>query len=109
VSFVSSSSLSATGRYVAFSSFASNLVTGDTNGQFDVFIHDRVTGMTELVSVSSDEVQGDALSVAPTVSRNGRYVASWSDATNLVPGDTNTCPLFFEDPGTCPDIFVRTT
>jgi hypothetical protein len=168
-------SISAGGRYVVFSSFASNLVSDDTNGAFDVFIHDRQTGLTERVSVSSDEVQGNAMSVTPTVSRTGRFVAFYSDATNLVPGDTNdrsdifvrdrtmgttervsvssdeqqadgsspepgvrgfnasgpditpdgryvtffssatnlvpedtnTCPLFFEDPGTCPDAFVR--
>jgi Tol biopolymer transport system component len=82
-------SISANGRYVAFSSFASNLVTGDTNDAFDVFLHDRVTGATERMSVSSDEVQGDAMSVSPSVSRNGRFVAFYSDATNLVPGDTN--------------------
>jgi Tol biopolymer transport system component len=168
-------SIGAGGRYVVFSSFATNLVAGDTNGAFDVFIHDRQTGATELVSVSSDEAQGNAMSVSPSVSRNGRFVAFYSDATNLVtgdtngrsdifvrdrrlgttervsvssdeqqsdgnspepgvrgftasgpditadgryvaffssatnlvPGDTNTCPLFFEDPGTCPDAFVR--
>lgn len=82
-------SISATGRYVAFSSFATNLVPGDTNGHFDVFIHDRLTGMTELISVSSGEALGDAPSTTPTVSRNGRWVAFYSDATNLVAGDTN--------------------
>jgi archaellum component FlaF (FlaF/FlaG flagellin family) len=90
-------SISAGGRYVVFSSFASNLVTGDTNDQFDSFIHDRQTGVTERVSVSSDEVQGNFQSVAPTVSKNGRFVAFYSDATNLVPGDTNDRT----------DIFVR--
>lgn len=53
-------SISANGRSVVFQSFASNLVSGDTNGNFDVFIHDRKNGLTELVSVSSDEAQGDA-------------------------------------------------
>jgi hypothetical protein len=167
--------ISAGGRWVAFSSFATNLVLDDTNGHFDVFIHDRRTGLTELVSVSSDEAQGDDTSSTPSVSANGRWVAFYSiatnlvpgdtnelrdifvrdraagtterasvssdeeqsngtsqdgavrgftasgpditadgrfvaffaSATNLVPGDTNTCPPVFEDPGRCPDAFVR--
>jgi hypothetical protein len=82
-------SISANGRWVVFQSFASNLVPGDTNGHFDVFIHDRKTGLTELVSVNSDEEQGDAPSSRPTVSGNGRLVAFISSATNLVPSDTN--------------------
>ena len=49
-----SPAISADGRYVAFISAASNLVSGDTNGVGDVFVHDRVTGMTERVSVDSD-------------------------------------------------------
>src|SRR6266511_3139918 len=85
----SSNSPSVGGRFVSFVSSASNLVPGDTNGQFDVFIHDRQTGVTERVSVSSNEAQGDATSVTPTVSRDGRFVAFWSDATNLVRDDTN--------------------
>jgi hypothetical protein len=168
-------SISESGRWVAFSSFASNLVPGDTNGAFDVFIHDRATGLTEMASVNSSEALGNASSTTPSVSGNGRLVAFWSDATNLVrrdtnerrdvfvrdraagttervsvnsneqqadgnsedpavrgftasgpditpdgrfvtffasatnlvPGDTNTCPPVFEDPGTCPDVFVR--
>jgi Tol biopolymer transport system component len=168
-------SISPDGRWVAFSSFASNLVRGDTNDTFDVFIHDRETGRTDIVSVSSTGAAGDAISSGPTVSNDGRfvafssdattlvpddtngrkdvfvhdritrttvrasvnsngeqadgtspeagvrgfvastpdvtadgrYVAFFSSATNLVPGDTNSCPLFFEDPGRCPDVFVR--
>lgn len=82
-------SISANGRWVAFSSFATNLVPGDTNGHFDVFIHDRQTGTTELVSVRSNEAQADAPSTSPSVSRDGELVAFKSTATNLVPGDTN--------------------
>lgn len=90
-------SISADGRWVVFSSYASNLVPNDTNGQFDVFIHDRATGLTELVSVDSAGQQADGTSSAPSVSGDGRFVAYWSDATNLVPGDTNARR----------DIFVR--
>jgi uncharacterized repeat protein (TIGR01451 family) len=96
-SSTTATSIGADGRWVAFSSFATNLVPDDTNGAFDSFVHDRQTGLTELVSVSSDEAQGDAQSVAPSVSADGRFVAFWSDATNLVPADTNDRP----------DVFVR--
>ncbi|MFJ5693865.1 DNRLRE domain-containing protein [Arthrobacter sp. NPDC093125] len=81
--------ISADGRYVAFQSFAPNLVPGDTNGQDDVFVHDRVTGSTERVSVASDGTQGDDKSFFPAISGDGRYVAFQSLAPNLVPGDTN--------------------
>ena len=83
-------SISADGRYVAFYSWASNLVSGDTNGASDVFVHDRVTGTTERVSVSSSGEQGDHnASLPPSISADGRFVAFSSDASNLVPGDTN--------------------
>jgi hypothetical protein len=173
-SSTTATSISANGRWVAFSSFASNLVPGDTNGHFDVFVHDRETGLTERVSVSDDEEQADAPSTTPSVSRkglvafysdatnlvaddtnerqdifvrdrtagttervsvssneeqadgdsqhpavrgftasgpditpNGRFVTFYAAATNLVPGDTNTCEFVFDDPGACPDVFVR--
>ena len=82
-------SLSATGRFVAFVSSATNLVPGDTNGFVDVFVRDRVTRSTTLVSVASDGTQADGDSFLPTVSGDGRYVAFGSFASNLVPGDTN--------------------
>jgi hypothetical protein len=83
------SALSANGRYVAFYSLASNLVAGDTNGRWDVFVHDRQTGVTRRVSVSSAGVQGNHDSMWPALSADGRYVAFDSVASNLVPGDTN--------------------
>jgi len=82
-------SISADGRYVAFSSLATNLVSGDTNSRTDVFVHDRVTGATERVSVATGGVQGNHHSLNPSISADGRYVAFWSWATNLVAGDTN--------------------
>jgi archaellum component FlaF (FlaF/FlaG flagellin family) len=84
-----SPSISADGRYVAFSSSASNLVPGDTNGRGDVFVHDRLTGQTTRVSVASDGTQGNGDSWWPSISADGRYVAFASEASNLVPGDTN--------------------
>jgi hypothetical protein len=104
--------LSANGRYVVFSSSATNLVDVDTNGKRDYFLHDRQTGHTELISVSSDEVQGngDTHSDAPSeprgqvalvsVSDDGRYVAFSSQASNLAGIDTSPGPY-------AEDIFVR--
>jgi len=82
-------SISAGGRYVAFLSFATNLVPGDTNGCGDIFLHDRQTAQTERVSVSSGGEQGNSTSEYPSISADGRYVAFDSYASNLVPGDTN--------------------
>jgi len=81
--------ISADGRYVAFASEASNLVVGDTNGFYDVFEHDRVTGETTRISVASDGAQGIEPSFFPSVSADGRYVAFQSASSNLVVGDTN--------------------
>jgi hypothetical protein len=90
-------SISGDGRFVAFWSYASNLVTGDTNWFIDVFVHDRQSGTTERVSVDSGGAQGNDWSYWPSTSADGRFVAFWSHASNLVTGDTN---LFV-------DIFVR--
>lgn len=77
------------GRYVLFTSDSSNLVAGDTNGSYDVFFHDRVTGITESVNVSSSGVLGDSASQASSMSADGRYVGFSGYSTNLVAGDTN--------------------
>src|SRR5438876_794176 len=89
IGFAFPPALSADGRFIAFVSFATNLVAGDTNGATDVFVHDRQTGTTERVSVASGGTQGNAASVGPALSADGRFVAFLSDATNLVAGDTN--------------------
>jgi len=81
--------ISADGRYVAFHSAASNLATGDTNGEADVFVHDRLTGLTTRVSVGVDGVEGDDWAFGPCISGDGRHVAFSSDAANLVPWDEN--------------------
>jgi Tol biopolymer transport system component len=85
--------VSADGRYVAFTSSASNLVAGDTNGSYDVFVRDRSRGVTQRVSVGRDGVQANhgspALFGTPVISADGRYVAFLSKASNLVAGDTN--------------------
>ena len=82
-------SISADGRFVAFASEASNLVPGDTNGAWDVFVYDRQTGEITRVSVASDGAQGNGDSGGPAISADGRFVAFYSSASNLVPGDTN--------------------
>jgi len=90
--------ISAGGRYVAFASRASNLVAGDTNDATDIFVHDRQTGTTELVSVNSSGSHGNDSSFHPSISADGRYVAFWSNASNLVADDTNgTSDVFVHD------------
>ena len=100
-------SISSDGRYVAFHSETSNLVPGDTNGWSDVFVYDSQTGQTSRVSVASDGTQGNWNSYDPSISADGRYVAFASEASNLVPDDTNTCSPIFTSPGSCPDVFVH--
>ncbi len=87
--------LSFDGRYVAFDCDASNLVTGDNNLQPDIFWHDRQTGQTVRVSVSSSGVEGNGLSRGPSISSDGRYVCFASVSTNLVLNDTNQAEDMF--------------
>jgi len=87
--FSSNPSISADGRYVAFTSDTSNLVVGDTNGFWDVFVHDRWTGLTTRVSIATNGTQGNGGSLDASISADGRYVAFTSSANNLVTGDTN--------------------
>jgi Tol biopolymer transport system component len=81
--------LSASGRFVAFASVASNLVPGDTNDTDDVFVRDRQTGTTRRVSLGRNGVQGDAGVGELALSADGRVVAFDTASTNLVLGDTN--------------------
>jgi Tol biopolymer transport system component len=81
--------ISGDGRFVAFTSWATNLVAGDTNEKADIFVWDRLLRTTERVSVSSDGQQANGDSAAPSVNADGAFVAFQSDATNLVPDDTN--------------------
>ncbi len=81
--------VSADGRYTAFESGASNLVSSDTNGVYDVFVRDRVAGTTTRASVGPSGEQANAESAVATLSSDGRRVVWTSKATNLVPGDTN--------------------
>src|SRR4051794_5328017 len=90
-------SISAVGGFVAFESYATDLVPGDTNDQGDIFVRNRKTGTTKRISVGPNGVQGNGESAFPAISADGRFVAFWSSASNLVPGDTNGAG----------DIFVR--
>ncbi len=81
--------VSGDGRFVAFDSASSTLVAEDTNGVGDVFVRDRVGGTTMRVSVSSAGEQGNGASDSASISRDGRWVAFTSAASNLVTGDTN--------------------
>jgi Tol biopolymer transport system component len=81
--------LSGDGRYVAFSSAAANLVSGDTNNDRDIFFADRLSGILQRISTDSGGGQGNDDSDAPDVSRNGRFVVFHSASDDLVDGDTN--------------------
>ncbi|HTF90845.1 MAG TPA: calcium-binding protein [Planctomycetota bacterium] len=82
-------SLSADGSLVAFDSASTNLVSGDTNGVYDCFVHDLVSGTTMRVSTDASGAEANAVSIEATISEDRRFVAFQSLASNLVPGDTN--------------------
>jgi len=92
-----SASISSDGSFVAFDSIAGNLLPNDTNGKWDVFVKNLVTGAVELASANSfnNFVNGD--SFTPAISGDARWVAFMSDSSQLVQGDTNGVR----------DIFVR--
>jgi Tol biopolymer transport system component len=89
------------GRYIAFDSYASMLVAGDTNGAYDIFVRDRATGITERVSKGLGGVEANGDSRKPSISADGRYVAFNSTASNLVASDVDgTIDLFRYDRAT---------
>ncbi|MHC5115102.1 MAG: M43 family zinc metalloprotease [Planctomycetota bacterium] len=77
------------GRFVTFTSYAPNLVEGDTNEQPDIFLHDRTEGKTVRISVGPDGEQANDGSAYPHISADGRHIAFTSRASNLVPNDEN--------------------
>jgi Tol biopolymer transport system component len=97
-------SVSADGRYVAFTSTATNLVSGDTNSVDDVFVTDRATGETILVSRATNGELGNGRSFQPSISPDGRYVAFVSDATNFQPENN---PVVNGTTRNASDIFLR--
>ena len=88
-------SISSDGRYVAFDSFSTNLVAGDTNGSRDIYVKDLQTGEVVRASATAAGGQADTSSFSPSFSADGRYVVFESSATNLVAGDTNGQPDVF--------------
>lgn len=82
--------VSGDGRLVAWTSLATDLVAGDTNGETDVFMRDPRAGRTTLVSVARDGRRSDGQNGGPAVSADGRSIAWTTFATTLVPGDTNS-------------------
>jgi Tol biopolymer transport system component len=92
-----SPAISADGRFVTFSSTANTLVSNDTNGEPDIFVHDMTTGETARISVHTDGTAANGASDSSSISADGHYVAFASFATNLVSGDSNNVY----------DVFVR--
>ena len=82
-------SISGDGRYVSYASTSNNLVAGDSNGKFDIFVYDRTAAVTQRASVGPGGAQSNGDSFSGSLSSDGRYVAFSSNATNLVAGDTN--------------------
>ncbi|MBP9821656.1 MAG: PD40 domain-containing protein [Candidatus Pacebacteria bacterium] len=87
--YSNSPSISGDGRYIAFDSYATNLVADDTNGANDIFVYDRDTDTMELVSKNNEDIFGDGQSYYPKISSDGWYITFESGATNLVENDTN--------------------
>ena len=103
--------ISPSGRYVAFTSAASDLVLGDT-ATVNVFVRDRQNSTTARVTVDTGNGDPDSASYSPSISANGRYVAFLSDATDLVAGDGNGIrDVFVRDrqSGTTTRVSVNTT
>ncbi|MHB9111172.1 MAG: TolB family protein [Thermoleophilia bacterium] len=100
--------ISQDGQNIAFESEFTNLVSGDTNGNWDVFVKDSATGSTRRVSTDSNGNQANGLSGWPSMTPDGNLVAFSSNASNLVYGDTNqSCGMFGCDVGWGYDIFVK--
>lgn len=106
-------SMSMEGRFVAFTSAASNLVAGDSNGVEDVFVRDRAARQTVRVSLTSNGGEANGSSRAASISEDGRRVVFSSSATNLVSGDTNLSEDAFvtdwrpSQPSIQPDMMTR--
>jgi len=81
--------VSADGRFIAFSSSSPDFVPDDTNGRADIFARNRQTRAIEKITQASDGGGANANSTLPALSANGRFVAFVSEASNLVNGDTN--------------------
>lgn len=97
----SHAAVSDNGQFVAFVSYADNLVVGDINDTADVFLYNRTTATLQLVSLNSNNVQGNLDSGSfggIDVSDDGRHVVFHSNASNLIENDSNgTLDIFLKD------------
>ena len=89
--------ISADGRFVAFSSLATNLIQDDTNGFRDIFVHDRQTKQTTRASIHSNGSQAQSSSDFPDISANGRFVVFQSDAPNIISGGSAELGIYLHD------------
>ncbi len=87
--------ISGDGRFVAFVSLHGDLVPGDTNSTYDIFVRDRAQQTTARVNLGAGGVQANAMSWQPAISSDGRFVAFASGASNLVAGDANNASDVF--------------
>lgn len=87
--------MSPDGRYILFSSSATNLIAGDTNNSSDVFMYDMQTGQTIRLSLGTGGIQGNGDSDDGAFSDDGRFIGFTSLASNLVSGDTNNAEDVF--------------
>jgi hypothetical protein len=82
--------ISADGRFIAFTGFASDHVANDNNNKLDVFVRDMVAGVTKLVSIDrTNSTSGNGISSGPVISGDGRFVAFQTDATDVVSTNEN--------------------
>ncbi len=109
-----SPSISASGRYIVFSSLADNLVSDDFYSCLslgleincsDIFLYDRLTGVTERISRAFDGQEANGHSYSPTISSDGRWIVYWSEATNLVADYTDDCKIINQD-RVCLDLYI---
>lgn len=97
-SFTTTAAITTDGRFMVFSSNATNLATGDRNDASDIFLRDRWLNQISRISVDSSGLEGNAASVQPVISANGRFIAFSSKATNFVAGETNgSADIFIYD------------
>ena len=90
-------SISADGRFIAFESSSNNLISNDTNGHGDIFVHDLQTGITERVSLTNTGLQSGGTSIRPSISGNGQFIAFTSASSDLVPGTHGGEDIFVRD------------
>lgn len=89
-------SIDASGRYVAFTSTATNLSPAATNGHFNIYRKDRETGDIYLASGGANGTEGNGSSQFPVICSNGAYIAFASTSTNLIAGSASLTGKFYE-------------